>query len=91
MAKTLTTRLRDLARRPELGALAGTVIVYVFFSIYGGADFTALGGLSAWANIAAELLIISLPVGLLMIAGEFDLSVGSVVAGSDVCAAGIDD
>jgi len=84
MAKTLTTRLRDLARRPELGALAGTVIVYVFFSIYGGADFTALGGLSAWANIAAELLIISLPVGLLMIAGEFDLSVGSVVAGSSV-------
>lgn len=77
-------RLRSLSRRPELGALAGTVIVYVFFSIFGGSQFTDLGGLSAWGNTASELLIIALPVGLLMIAGEFDLSVGSVVAGSSV-------
>jgi simple sugar transport system permease protein len=82
--KSAVSKLRDLTRRPELGALAGTVIVYVFFSIFGGEEFTALGGLSAWANTAAELLIIALPVGLLMIAGEFDLSVGSVVAGSSV-------
>ncbi|MFM6971156.1 MAG: ABC transporter permease [Rhodoluna sp.] len=78
------SRLRSLSRRPELGALAGTVIVYVFFSIFGGSQFTDLGGLSAWGNTASELLIIALPVGLLMIAGEFDLSVGSVVAGSSV-------
>ncbi len=82
--KSAVTKLRELTRRPELGALAGTVIVYVFFSIFGGDEFTALGGLSAWANTASELLIIALPVGLLMIAGEFDLSVGSVVAGSSV-------
>lgn len=77
-------RLLALTRRPELGALAGTVIVYVFFSAVGGSEFTALGGLSSWTNTAAELLIIALPVGLLMIAGEFDLSVGSIVAGSGV-------
>lgn len=82
--KTFGEVLRDLTRRPELGALAGTVIVYVFFSIFGGSNFTDLGGLSAWMNTASELLIIALPVGLLMIAGEFDLSVGSVVAGSSV-------
>lgn len=77
-------KILNLTRRPELGALAGTVIVYVFFSIFGGEQFTALGGVSAWANTASELLIIALPVGLLMIAGEFDLSVGSIVAGSSV-------
>lgn len=77
-------RILNLTRRPELGALAGTVIVFVFFSIFGGEQFTALGGISSWANTAAELLIIALPVGLLMIAGEFDLSVGSIVAGSSV-------
>src|SRR5690606_21293172 len=38
----------------------------------------------SWLNIAAELAIIALPVALLMIAGEFDLSVGSVVASSSV-------
>lgn len=81
---SLGDKFRALSRRPELGALAGTVIVYVFFSIFGGSQFTDLGGLSAWANTASELLIIALPVGLLMIAGEFDLSVGSVVAGSSV-------
>lgn len=92
MAKTTTApaqssfgeKVLNLTRRPELGALAGTVIVYVFFTIFGGSQFTDLGGVSAWANTAAELLIIALPVGLLMIAGEFDLSVGSIVAGSSV-------
>jgi simple sugar transport system permease protein len=82
--KSFGEKILNLSRRPELGALAGTVIVYVFFSIFGGSQFTDLGGVSAWANTAAELLIIALPVGLLMIAGEFDLSVGSIVAGSSV-------
>lgn len=82
--KSIGEQILNLTRRPELGALAGTVIVYIFFSIFGGQQFTDLGGVSAWTNTASELLIIALPVGLLMIAGEFDLSVGSVVAGSSV-------
>lgn len=76
--------LRRLTHRPEIGALAGTVLVYVFFAIFGGSQFLEPGGTSAWLNTAAELAIIALPVGLLMIAGEFDLSVGSVVAASSV-------
>ncbi|MEY4424017.1 MAG: hypothetical protein RLZZ258_1120 [Actinomycetota bacterium] len=76
--------IRRLSHRPEIGALAGTVLVYVFFATFGGAQFTEAGGTSAWLNTAAELAIIALPVGLLMIAGEFDLSVGSVVAASSV-------
>lgn len=76
--------LSGLVRRPEIGALAGTVIVYIFFVIFGGAEFTALGGSASWLNIAAELALVALPVGLLMIAGEFDLSVGSTIAASSI-------
>ncbi|MEY3677294.1 MAG: hypothetical protein RL351_521 [Actinomycetota bacterium] len=79
--------IRNLTRRPEMGALAGTVIVYIFFMIFGGEQFTSEGGFATWLNTGSELLIIALPVGLLMIAGEFDLSVGSVVAASSVTTA----
>ena len=71
----------NLVRRPETGALIGTVGVFVFFAIFGGAKFLSAGGAASWLNVAAELGIIALPVGLLMIAGELDLSVGSVLAG----------
>lgn len=44
-------------------------------------------GWSSWLNIAAEVGIIALPVGLLMISGEFDMSVGSVVPASSMMTA----
>lgn len=78
---------RRLTHRPETGALAGTLVVFIFFAIFGGQQFLSSGGTASWLNIAAELAIIALPVGLLMIAGEFDLSVGSVVASSSVTVA----
>ncbi|MDA8439341.1 MAG: ABC transporter permease [Propionibacterium sp.] len=56
----------------------------VFFSIVGGRTFLSSAGVSSWLNVAAELGIIALPVGLLMIAGELDLSVGSVLAASSM-------
>src|SRR5690606_7620852 len=62
----------------------GTVLVFLFFSIIGGQNFLSVGGTSAWMNVAAGLLIIAIPVGLLMIAGELDLSVGSVLAASSM-------
>jgi simple sugar transport system permease protein len=73
-----------LIRRPESGALVGTLGVYVFFAIFGGGEFTSSGGTASWLNVAAEVGIIALPVGLLMIAGELDLSVGSVLAASSM-------
>jgi simple sugar transport system permease protein len=78
---------RVLTHRPETGALVGTALVFVFFAVFGGEQFLGTGGTSSWLNIAAELAIIALPVGALMIAGEFDLSVGSVVAASSVTVA----
>lgn len=79
--------LGSLIRRPETGSLIGFVVVYVFFAILGGAVFVGAPGWSSWLNIAAEVGIIALPVGLLMIAGEFDMSVGAVVPASAITAA----
>jgi simple sugar transport system permease protein len=79
--------LGSLARRPETGSLIGFVVVYLFFAALGGQVFMAAPGWSSWLNIAAEVGIIALPVGLLMISGEFDLSVGSVIPASSMMTA----
>ena len=76
--------LSNLIRRPEAGALIATVSIYIFFAVFAGSEFTASKGTATWLNPAAELGIIALPVGLLMIAGELDLSVGSVLAASSM-------
>src|SRR5215469_3484228 len=76
-----------LARRPEAGSLLGLVVTYVFFAILGGQVFLGAPGWSSWLNMAAEVGIVALPVGLLMIAGELDISVGSVIPASSVTVA----
>lgn len=68
-----------LLRRPEAGAFLGLVAVLIFFGIFGGLTFLQIAGLSSWLNVAASLGIIAIPVGLLMIAGELDISVGAMV------------
>ena len=74
----------SLVRRPEVGSLIGMIAVLVFFSIFGGANFMSAGGAASWLNVASELGIIALPVGLLMIAGHLDLSVGSMIPASSM-------
>lgn len=86
-ASARTRALSQLFRRPEAGTLIGLVVVYVVFSVLGGANFIGAKGLSSWLNVAAEVGIIALPVGLLMIAGYLDISVGSVVPASSLTVA----
>ena len=73
------SRLGGLLRRPEAGAFLGLVAVLVFFGVFGGLTFLKIAGLSSWLNVAASLGIIAIPIGLLMIAGELDISVGAMV------------
>ena len=68
-----------LLRRPESGAFLGLVGVLAFFTVFGGLTFLTIAGLSSWLNVAASLGIIAIPLGLLMIAGELDISVGAMV------------
>src|SRR5213082_3496743 len=74
--------LRRLLIRPETGAVVGSIAVWIFFAIIGVAQnngFVSLRGTSSWMSVSAELAILAVPVALLMIGGEFDLSVGSTV------------
>jgi simple sugar transport system permease protein len=72
--------LRRLLVRPETGAVAGSIAVWVFFAIVAGSSgFLTVRGTSSYLSVAAELAIQAVPVALLMIGGEFDLSVGSTV------------
>ena len=73
----------SLLRRPETGSFLGLVAVFAFFAIFGGSNFASLSGAASWLNVAASLGIIAIPIGLLMIAGELDISIGSLIpAGS---------
>ncbi|WP_322092851.1 ABC transporter permease [Paraburkholderia bannensis] len=60
------------------------IVVYAFFAFAGQGGFLTVTGTASWMNTAAELGVLAVPVGILMIAGEFDLSVGSVVGASSM-------
>jgi simple sugar transport system permease protein len=74
-----------LIGRPETGALFGAIVIFVVFSFVAD-NFTSRASIAGMLSITAELGIVSMGVTLLMIAGHFDLSVGSVLGFSSVIA-----
>ena len=74
------SRLREALIRPELGGIVGTVAVFVFFLLFAfdSGMFNAQGVMN-WTQVSAQFMIIAVGACLLMIAGEFDLSVGSMI------------
>lgn len=69
-----------LMRRPELGAVAGLILITVFFLITADGAMFTLSGFMNFMTPAAQLGILAIAAALLMIGGEFDLSIGSMVA-----------
>jgi len=81
-------RVKQFLLLPEFGGLASAVVAFGVFAILARNNgFLTLAGLSSWVNVAGDLGVIAGPVGLLMIVGEFDLSVGSVVGATSVAIA----
>ena len=77
------SRLRRLASRPEFGALMGALLVFLVFSILGySGGFLRWTGFAGYLEIAAQIGILGTSVTLLMIAGEFDLSIGAMIGAS---------
>ena len=74
------SRLRRALIRPELGGICGTIIVFALFMIFAvdSGMFSSQGALN-WSTVSAQFMIIAVGACLLMIAGEFDLSVGSMI------------
>ncbi|SEI01045.1 simple sugar transport system permease protein [Rhizobium tibeticum] len=78
-----TLSIGNLLRRPEAGAFLGLVGVLAFFIVFGSTKFLEPAGAASWLNVAANLGIVALPIGLLMIAGDLDISIGAMIpAGS---------
>ena len=72
--------LTKIMRRPELGALAGLVLVTIFFLSTADSSMFTLAGVMNILSPASQLGILAIAAALLMIGGEFDLSIGSMVA-----------
>ena len=71
--------LTKLMQRPELGALMGAIAIFVIFAGFDNTSnhlWLTQTGIAAWSQQAAFFGIMAVPVGLLMIGGEFDLSAG---------------
>ncbi|TYC52124.1 ABC transporter permease [Rhodobacterales bacterium] len=77
--------LRKALIRPELGAICGTILVFFFFiAIARDSGMFAPEGIVNWGTVSAQFAIIAVGACLLMIAGEFDLSVGSMIGFSGI-------
>ena len=69
-----------LMKRPELGAIGGVVLVTLFFMLTADRTMFTLSGIMNFMTPAAQLGILGIAAAMLMIGGEFDLSIGSMVA-----------
>lgn len=70
--------IRRLLLRPETTAVCGAFALFVFFSVFSDFFLTRQSFISI-CNVVAELGIVSVGVTLLMIGGQFDLSIGPVI------------
>lgn len=75
--------LTPFLRRPEAASIISLVAIVAFYVIIGGVDLATLFGAASWVNFAANLGIVAIPVGMLMIGGQIDISIGAMIpAGS---------
>ena len=67
-----------MTRRPEIGALAATGVIFVFFLVVAPA-FRSPESFFTVLYQSSTIGIVAVAVGMLMIGGEFDLSAGVIV------------
>src|SRR2546425_8107177 len=76
--------LSRLLARPDIGALLGAIAVFLAFGYFArGVNWLGDPNIAAgWTDQAAQYGIVAVPVALLMIGGEFDLSAGVMIGSS---------
>ena len=77
--------LARLLARPEAGAIAGAIVIYVFFFAI-APPFRNASSFATVLYVTSTYGLMATPVALLMIGGEFDLSAGVSVTSSSLCA-----
>ena len=75
--------LSSFFRSPAAASILSLIGVLAFYVVFGGVNLATLAGAASWVNFAANLGIVAIPVGLLMISGQLDISIGAMIpAGS---------
>ncbi|MFC6355401.1 ABC transporter permease [Luethyella okanaganae] len=78
--------ISTLLGRPEMGAVVGAIVVFVFFAIV-APTFTQPNSVATVLYGSSTIGIMAVGVSLLMIGGEFDLSTGVAVISSALTSA----
>ncbi|HSU04428.1 MAG TPA: ABC transporter permease [Acetobacteraceae bacterium] len=80
--------VQRLVLQPALGSAAGFVLLVIFFAFAAsGSGMFRPDGIVNWLEVSGELGLIAIAAALLMIAGEFDLSIGSMIGFSGMVVA----
>ena len=80
--------LRRVLLRPEVGAIIGAAALWMYFAIVAGdSGFLSMRGTASYLEVSAQLGILAIAVSLLMISGEFDLSIGSIIGAAGMIVA----
>jgi len=72
--------LKIYLEKPELAGLVLLIVLVIFFQVKSGGVFLSLQNLQGILGLLPETGLVAIGVTILMICGEFDLSVGSVFA-----------
>jgi simple sugar transport system permease protein len=72
--------------RPEIGSLVGVIVIYIFFFVV-ASPFRSTASLATILYASSTIGMMAVPVALLMIGGEFDLSAGVAVTTAALVAA----
>lgn len=79
--------IRNLLRRPAAASVLSLIGIVTFYVIFGGVNIVQLAAAASWLNLAANLGIVAIPVGLLMIAGQIDISIGAMIPAGSITTA----
>ena len=71
-------QIKSLFYSPSAAAVFALLSVTLFYT-FAGVEFGKLMGAASWVNYAARIGIVALPVCLLMVAGEIDISIGAMI------------
>lgn len=75
---------RRLFQRPEVGALLGAIAIFLLFAAIVPAIFPTVAGVARILDPASTIGIMAVSVALLLIGGEFNLSIGVLIGTSSL-------
>ncbi|MEE2754650.1 MAG: ABC transporter permease [Candidatus Latescibacterota bacterium] len=84
MSALTETIRRRFSKTPASGAAVGFLVVFLFFAVSTPSTFLSHGSFSSILSSQAVPGIAAIGITLLMISGEFDLSVGSILGVSSL-------